>query len=297
MTLIYHGIPAVDDSNFDDVVFERHVRFLKRYFELVSQPDTDRPRQPGAKGRVLLTFDDGFRNNAEIVAPILRKYEAPAIFFISSRHATPGKYLWFSYLCALERHFPGSALSFRGELFNMSQSERQRSIQQLRKRLLGMIPHPAAMYNAIEDDLPPLEDFVSETDLARSYAGMSAEQVAELAADPLFAVGVHTIDHPFLTRCEAAEVSRQIEGNRAWLENASGRKCDTIAYPNGDYDSNLLNACHQAGFARGYVVSRRTVAASRLELQRIGIYSESTDVLGFKVQWGNALRALQIQFG
>ena len=28
---------------------------------------------------------------------------------------------------------------------------------------------------------------------------MTVEQIADLSADPLFSIGAHTIDHPFLT--------------------------------------------------------------------------------------------------
>ena len=165
-----------------------------------------------------LTFDDGFGNNAEVVAPILRKYRVPALFFVSSRHSTPGKYLWFSYLRALERRYPAERLRFRGTAFDMTPRARSDSIQRLSTILLDLRPHPTAMYSAIETELPPLEEFVAESELQDCYAGMTPEQLAHLAAEPLFSIGAHTADHPFLSRCEAAERQRQIHSNREWLE-------------------------------------------------------------------------------
>ena len=85
--------------------------------------------------RILLTFDDGLRNNAEVVAPILRKYDIPAVFFVCSRHAVPGQYLWFSYLQALERHFNGDGFLLRGEFIRMSGDQRRQSIAQLKETL------------------------------------------------------------------------------------------------------------------------------------------------------------------
>ena len=70
----------------------------------------------------------------------------------------------------------------------------------------------------IEDELPRLEEFVSAGDLANCYAGMSAEQIAELAGDPLFSIGIHTVDHPLLDQVRAAQALRQIQDNRAWIE-------------------------------------------------------------------------------
>ena len=107
--------------------------------------------------------------------------------------------------------------------------------------------------------MPPLDEFVSARDVNDSYAGMTAEQVAELAANPLFSIGAHTVDHPFLTRCEPAEAAQQIERNRLWLEATCGQRCDSIAYPAGDYSAALLDVCRHAGFSRGYAVASRSI--------------------------------------
>jgi peptidoglycan/xylan/chitin deacetylase (PgdA/CDA1 family) len=297
VVLMYHGVPAEGAAGVTGEVFERHILFLKRHFAFVSPQDVEHKRESTDACRVVLTFDDGFRNNVAVVAPILRKYQVPALFFVSSRHAIPGKYLWFSYLWAVEEHFRGAGFSFRGTFFDMSVAGRQRSIGLLRQILLSLAPHPAAMYQAIEEELPRLEDFVSKRELADRYAGMTVEQVAELSADPLFSIGAHTVDHPFLTKCEPAEALRQVRENRAWIQAACERSCDAIAYPGGDYSGAVVAACREAGFSRGYAISARGSRGSSLERPRIGIYSPSTDVLGFKVQWGHLLRDLRIPVG
>ena len=114
--VLYHDVPSTPDGvSLDRETFERQIQLMSRHFELVSPGDPFRPRRALDRIRVLVTFDDGFRNNVEVAAPILRKYGVPALFFICSRHATPGRYLWFAYLRALERHFPERGFVFRGE--------------------------------------------------------------------------------------------------------------------------------------------------------------------------------------
>ena len=297
VVLMYHGVPPDGSDQVTARTFERHVQCLKNRFDLVAARESDRKRIRGGRIQVVLTFDDGFRNNAEVVAPILRRHRIPAEFFVSSRHSTPGRYLWFAYLRALERWFPWRLFSFRGETFSMAAGERQQSIQRLRDILLGLRPHPGAMYDAIDNELPRLEDFVGEPALAGHYAGMTAEQVGDLAAEPLFSVGVHTVDHPLLTRCEPDEARRQIDANRTWLESVCGRRCEAVAYPGGDYSADLIQICQTRGFSRGYVVARQLRTRSPLERERIGIYSRSLDVLQLKVQWGTFLRFLGLSIG
>jgi peptidoglycan/xylan/chitin deacetylase (PgdA/CDA1 family) len=296
LAVLYHGVQCHPGGTMLVDVFEQHIRFLKRQFTFVSAND-DSPPRPSERRRLVLTFDDGFQNNADVVAPILRHHNVPATFFVCTRHATRGKYLWFSYLRGLERHFPGSTLKFRDVTFDMRAGRRQHSMRHLRELLLDLRPHPAAMYQAIDQELPRLEEFINASCLADTYAGMTVEHISGLAADPLFSVGAHTCDHPFLTRCDRAEMRRQVEENRAWIEATTGRPCDAIAYPAGEYNEELLGVCQDVGFARGYSVTSRFNHRSQLEIARMGVYSESTAVLGFKLRWGHLMRAAGLPVG
>jgi peptidoglycan/xylan/chitin deacetylase (PgdA/CDA1 family) len=291
VVLTYHGIPAQGlPDEVDARAFERQMLFLKTHFDLVSMDSLAMcGRSLRSRVQVLLTFDDGFRNNAEVVAPILRRNGIPAVFFVCSRHAMPGRYLWFSYLRTLERWFKGKSFRFRGQVFDMSASKRKSSVAVLKSLLLDLRPHPAAMYQAIDEECPRLEDFAPAADLADRFAGMSAEQVEELSADPLFTIGIHTVDHPYLTKCDTDEVGRQIEDNKSWIERFTHKKCDLIAYPVGDYGADVLRHCERLNLRWGFSVENRIAGDARLQLFRVGIYRPSLDELGFKVRWGRML--------
>jgi len=295
--LLYHGVSSDGGGGLTASAFERHIRVLRRHFEFVDPRDVNRSRRRTDRLRIALTFDDGFRNNATVVAPILRQYDLPALFFVSSRHATPGRYLWFSYLRALEQFYPDDHLVFRNVRLDLSAAERSRSIERLSRMLLAMTPHPAAMYAAIDDELPRLESFVDGRQIDDCYAGMTSDQIVELAADPRFSIGGHTVDHPLLTRCAPSEARRQVHDNAIWIESLTGRRCDAFAYPGGDYNDAIVRVCQSAGIRHGYAVARHRGRSSPLELDRIGIYSASTEALGFKAQWGPLLRAWRVPIG
>ena len=246
---------------------------------------------------MLLSFDDGMRNNATVVAPILRRHRIPALFFVCSRHATPGRYLWFMYLRALERHFAGNGFRFRGEFIDLTPAQRQASVRRLREFLLTLTPHPAAMYQVIDGELPRLEDFVSEPVIADSYAGMTAEQVGELADRQLFVLGIHTVDHPFLTKCNSQELMQQMQHNKIWIESACQSPCNIVAYPSGDYNEAVMDCNRRLGIAQGYAVVRKMNSNSSYEIARMGIYGTSLDVLGFKAYWGNHMRRFNVNVG
>jgi len=298
IVLMYHGIPRRSDGyGVGSAAFEEHLRILTSNFELVDPKRFEATRSRGGCNRVLLTFDDGFRNNAEVAAPLLRKYRVPAIFFVSSGHCERGRVLWFAYLQALKNYYPHNNLVFLGERMNMSADKRNRTIDMIREALLGLRPHPHAMIRAIAEELPRIEDFVPESILADSFLGMTQEQVGELAADPLFSVGIHTIDHPYLTKCDDQEALRQINGNRAWLENVCGSQIDIIGYPLGDYNSAILRQCREHNINLGFAVVPILGTEELLEVPRLGVYHASTEVLRFKIKWGQNLRSLGFKIG
>jgi peptidoglycan/xylan/chitin deacetylase (PgdA/CDA1 family) len=297
VVLMYHGIPRRDAAEVDARALEVQMEFLKRHFEVVSPRDFFQKRAAAAPVRVAITFDDGYRNVAEVAAPVLQRLGIPALFFVCTRPSAPGKYLWFAYFEALRRHFSGTALRFRGQVWDLSEPNRRDTIQRLREYVLALRPHPAAMYEAIEKELPPIEEFVSPADLQDRYAGMTEAQIRTLAADPLFAFGVHTVDHPMLTFCSPDEMVRQIQENKSWIERVSGRPCEAIAYPRGDYNAEVVDACVRLGLKVGYAVTPTRKVSPPFEVPRIGIYRPSLDIVGFKVIYGQTLRALGVPLG
>lgn len=297
IVLLYHGTPRkTRPGRVDESSFAQQIRFLKQHCELIG-PESLRFAPRNGRPRVLLTFDDGFQNNYRVARPILQEHGIPATFFITSRHGTPGKYLWFAYLRALEDWYPETTITFRGERFPMAQDERRSSMQRLMNLLLSLKSHPLAMYQAIESELPRLDNFVPPEALEDLCSGMSAEQVSDLASDPLFTIGGHTVDHPFLTRCTRDGMLQQIQENKRWIEEECGVPVQEFAYPSGDYDGEVLNACARIGFARAYAVIPSKRTPGPLEVGRIGIYGTSLDALGFIVKWGNTLRAMRIPLG
>lgn len=79
----YHVTPSAQAANF-----ERHLEFHRRHFENASSVRLDRVLAGVAAGpAILLAFDDGYRDNYEIAAPLLEKHGFTGWFFVSSgRH-------------------------------------------------------------------------------------------------------------------------------------------------------------------------------------------------------------------
>ena len=293
VTLLYHGVsddPQTIDLRLD--AFSRHLEFMASSYTVVPWDDDPARSRPGDKVRVVLTFDDGFGNNAEVVAPALERLGLPAVFFICTRHCAGAEYLWFRHLDLVEKHYPGTVLEFEGRSWDMSSAAARRAtIAAIGDILIDLEPHPTAMYEAIRAGLPRLEDFASEAVL-REARGMTPDEVRAVASNKLFTIAAHTVDHPYLTRCEAAEARRQMAESKLWIEQTTGRECPFMAYPSGDYDATTMRLAREVGFTRAFAVRPRVGKDPRMETGRFGVHREGVDDLAIKVRWGTWLRRL-----
>ncbi|MDA7639984.1 polysaccharide deacetylase family protein, partial [Akkermansiaceae bacterium] len=99
---LFHGIhrkrftdlPSSAQDEFTVEQFEAVLDWLGERFKFLSPEELLNPK---IKGGVLITFDDGFRNNLYNALPILERRAVPSLFFISTQHIIePRKWLWFS---------------------------------------------------------------------------------------------------------------------------------------------------------------------------------------------------------
>ena len=109
--LMYHSVPDaearpwVDPRNSTDPgVFERQMNFLAAHRRVVSlsalaaELEDGRSLEPGS---VVLTFDDGYRDNYTVAAPILASLGLPATFFLATGYVERGDPQWVDDLYSL----------------------------------------------------------------------------------------------------------------------------------------------------------------------------------------------------
>ncbi|HSB61494.1 MAG TPA: polysaccharide deacetylase family protein [Vicinamibacteria bacterium] len=67
-------------------MFERHCRFFRRHFRVVPLREiVERlERRQRLDRELAITFDDGYRDNFEVAAPVLERMSLPATFFVVS---------------------------------------------------------------------------------------------------------------------------------------------------------------------------------------------------------------------
>ncbi len=185
---------------------------------------------------VVLTFDDGYRDNLEFAYPVLKRQGAPFTIFVASRFADGTGDLWWVTLertIAASRHLSteidGTPYDF--ELTDAAAREHAFSTLYWALRALPdeieMRGHIRRMANAA--------DIETET-TCRDFC-MDWGEIADLASDPLVTVGTHTASHIMLAKASLTRARADIERGIARTEAMLGQRPEHFCYPVGDRTS------------------------------------------------------------
>lgn len=256
-TFLFHKVPKradpLTEGELDLPHFERILDFLAEHANIVPLSEASSALARGAlpERAVALTFDDGYHEWVDHVAPILLQRKMPATFFVTTGQLSGGG-LWHERIIAAVRALPNAGVSLPYGFGNYadlgSPQRRAQLIEDLQKRL----------------KYAPLHERMTAIALLESQAvtplvparGFGADDVRTLH-DMGFEIGGHTVQHPILNECTVEQARAEIGGCKEELEAIIRAPVKLFAYPNGrpqeDYHHDhvaMVKACgYQAAVA------------------------------------------------
>ena len=99
--LMYHRVSPEENFfqnpnyslNVTPEIFEDHIKFLCKNYEIASIDDTLQLKSKNKK--IVITFDDGYKDNIKYALPILEKYNAKATIYITTRFIENETWTWW----------------------------------------------------------------------------------------------------------------------------------------------------------------------------------------------------------
>jgi peptidoglycan/xylan/chitin deacetylase (PgdA/CDA1 family) len=188
-------------------------------------------KKPVPVNTFLLTFDDGFREVYEVIAPILLKKGVPAIFFINPAFIDNNELF---YRCKLslviekiKEQKNRKLLSKVVELLSPGRSD----FEQIKKAILD-IHYPErekadALGECAEISFP---DF-----LHSQKPFMSTSQLKELSGKG-FVIGAHSMDHPHFKKLTEEDQLSQTTSSMKAVNQITGSESSYFSFPHEDKD-------------------------------------------------------------
>ena len=91
-----------------------------------------------------------------------------------------------------------------------------------------------------------------------NYSHFTWEQAREMEDSGLIEIQSHTAGHVRMTTKERGEEFRQLRKSKYEIEKNLGRTCDMIAYPYGDYTSDIKQMARDSGYKVQLLVDDKT---------------------------------------
>ena len=256
LVLCYHGVvsqPQKDRFRYVNTVsvaeFEAHLSTLAKDFNPVTVSDViawynggKLPEHP-----VLVTFDDGYRNNLTLAAPILKAHRVPCVFHITTEYIGSDRTLWTDEVVSRILDWPNAAVPLPegGEGPLPTGEGRRTAATQIKEACKRMPWQQTQMYlEKLRSAGRPLPEN------RELYQFLTWDEVRELHNQG-FEIGSHTVDHPILTQIPPEQLAAQLAQSKARIESELGAPCRVIAYPNGsrrDFSATVEQAAREAGY-------------------------------------------------
>ncbi len=253
--LMYHRFSENPQSGFvHREAFEKQIKYLQNSFNLVTLNDLVKTyRQQGyfPTNTIVITVDDGYSDFYEIAFPILKKYNVPATFFVTTRFVDGDFWLWPDCVRYILKH--SNEIDLRRISSDLEYATKQMTDRD-RQAVWGMIV--TFLLSITEDEknhwLAKFAEFQNvkfPDEPIEGYRAISWSQAKELNANNI-EIGVHTQSHPSLGRLKEHQLSAEILGAVEIIQSQIGDSPTSFCFPNGqpsDYTERVKQHVKDAG--------------------------------------------------
>ena len=267
--LTYHRVAHPDaaemlDQGVVDVTpeqLERQLAFVRRWFQVVSLNDLldhTRGRKSLPRNPVLVTFDDGYRDNHDVALPILLRYGVRATFFIATDYVERRRLFWWDRMAHVLMRSPRRRLGLeypeRIELPLHDVVARRASIRRVQRVVKD---RPGLELGRFLDDLETASGVALSEATERQMANelvMTWSQVVALRRAGMD-VQSHTCSHRVLQTLAPLELVHELRDSRKKLEDVLGERVSAISYPVGkslETAPHVKRAVRDAGYELGF---------------------------------------------
>jgi peptidoglycan/xylan/chitin deacetylase (PgdA/CDA1 family) len=256
------------------------MRYLVKHFDVISLDDfVYHPKNKKLPRHVvIITFDDGFKDNYTQAYPILRKYGVPATFFLTTNSIGTNRWIWveeiiymirntnqseitvkfsnpIKYSLRTQKERTSVILSLIPKLIRIKQSDREKIIASLRKDLKVSVPERFS------------QNFM-----------LSWREIKEMQNGGM-SFGAHTLTHPSLTTIDEKLANIEVSKSKTDIEKKLGCSIIAFSYPFGtkrDFNESTRDMLINSGYlcACTSVNGTNTLEGDLYSLKRIGIYAQ-----------------------
>ena len=287
LVLNYHRIGSAAGQPFDwglwsasEEQFDEQVRFVKQ-FDVIGPPDLEQAFRDQRGRYVMITFDDGYRDNYEAAFEILRAHGVGATFFLSTGFLDRPRISWWDEIAWMVHTSSVQRLDL-GHRFptsiDLGPAERENAIRTLLRHSKNLPGEQTEAY------LTELADVTGRGRCPAAEADgmwMTWNMVREMHAGGMW-FGSHTVTHPILSRHNQEVQTFELRESRRRIHEELGIWVNSLSYPVGGptaLNETTLECLKAEGYRWAFRYGNRYRAMDQIDpfqIPRVAVESEST---------------------
>ena len=287
VTLNYHRFgdrtqSAVDPGVYSATAesFDAQIRYLKKHCDLIGLSDLpDVLREGSSRRAVLLTVDDGYRDNYEVAYPILKQHQVPAVIFLATGFLDQPRVAWWDEISWMVRESRLAVARlpdrWKVEPLRLAPETTAAALSRVLGLVKTLTPQELAL---LLDDLAECLQTGRAPVTDQTAPWMTWEMVREMRRNGI-AFGGHTITHPILAYCSTDQQRTEIFGCKARIEQELGETIEAFTYPVGmrnSFNPQTMGLVQEAGYrwAFGFYSGYTVPNCNPYDLHRVAIHPE-----------------------
>lgn len=279
--------PGVVDARV--AAFDSQLGFLREHCSVI---DLDKLRgfvrgEPLPPNPVLITFDDGYRDNHDVALPILQKHGVRAVFFVTTQFITERRLFWWDRASVLLRRTKKDVLELtypRVRRISLGHDESSRA-RALKKALAPVKSHFGLDVNRYLAELEAATGVTLSAEEERTMVDQNILDWDQVRAMRRAGMDIqsHTRSHRILVTLDRKGLDEELGGGREELESQLKEKVSAVAYPVGrglhcapEARRAIRRAGYELGFSNGTGLNS-TLRFDPLDVRRLSLEVDLTD--------------------
>jgi hypothetical protein len=260
--LAYHRVnqlPAADFAFNEEIIsatpamFRAQMHWLSQHFQVINHQQLLAYQQGQLhfdKPPCLITFDDGYADNAEQALPILQDFGMSATIFVTTGALDSQQLFWFDQVACWINLMTPRTLSLDDDKFVITVTNDNR--KRVRQAIGAYLAKVSETHRQVFLQQLEAQCQVSiSAELAALAKPLSWDQVRTMTAAGI-EIGVHTVSHGFLDQMTSAEIETELLLAKQRITEETGVTPIALSYPTGKYSAEVMQVAKRLGFHFGY---------------------------------------------
>jgi peptidoglycan/xylan/chitin deacetylase (PgdA/CDA1 family) len=207
------------------------IKERKNTYQFISLDDLYKlsiSKQKLKKPFIVMTFDDGYRDNYEYALPVFDELHIPFTVYVTNSFPDKTAFLWWYILEDIIQNNKRLTLSDGEQFICETKKEKEDVFLSCRQLILALnqeklVDEFASLFNNYKGDYQSYNDSLC----------LSWNQIQEMSNSSYCTIAAHTVNHKTLNRLTDVELKYEILSGKKVLEEKIGKQVKHFSYPFG----------------------------------------------------------------